>query len=188
MIENIINKKRKQKTINLIYPALKAPPEIDHTYCSLPYLGKLTEKISRKIINKQVKVAYKPITNLSKLIFNNKDKTDELNKSGIYKLSCEQCNSVYIGQTGRNFNIRYKEHIRSFKNNKTDSNFSKHLIESKHILSKNHKPTILHTCSKSKKMSLLEALEINRINNDSSFNLLNDQLDLNHSPILNIKY
>jgi Reverse transcriptase (RNA-dependent DNA polymerase) len=51
LTENIINKKQKQKTINLIYPAIKSPPNTDHTYCSLPYLGNVTEKISRKLTN-----------------------------------------------------------------------------------------------------------------------------------------
>jgi hypothetical protein len=32
--------------------------------------------------------------------------------SGIYKLKCNTCNDVHVGQSGRAINVRYKEHIR----------------------------------------------------------------------------
>lgn len=28
-----------------------------------------------------------------------KDKTDKLQTGGVYRLSCENCNAIYIGQT-----------------------------------------------------------------------------------------
>jgi len=37
-------------------------------------------------------------------------------KSGMYKLNCCHCNAVYVGQTQRNFEIRYKEHLSAIKN------------------------------------------------------------------------
>ena len=51
--------------------------------------------------------------NLSSQLINNKlDKIEKINKSGIYKLSinCSNCDTIYIGQTGRSFKKRYKEH------------------------------------------------------------------------------
>ena len=33
-----------------------------------------------------------------------------MNKSDVYKLNCNDCDAVYIGQTGRSFKKRHKEH------------------------------------------------------------------------------
>src|SRR5215469_4544053 len=48
-------------------------------------------------------------------------------RSGVYKLSCPDCNKAYIGQTGRKFLTRFKEHKRAAKLNKDYSNFAKHI-------------------------------------------------------------
>jgi hypothetical protein len=41
--------------------------------------------------------------------------------AGIYKLTCSDCQKAYIGPTGRQIQIRYKEHIQSITLNKEDS-------------------------------------------------------------------
>ena len=86
--------------------------------------------------------------------------------------------SAYIGQTGRCFRKRLKEHYFSFINKKLDSNYGIHLQESKHNFNQDFQ--ILHIQNKGQKLNLLEALEINKLQN-SQF-LLNHQLDLNNSP------
>ena len=42
-----------------------------------------------------------------------KDKSDINleNKTGIYKLTCNNCDEIYIGQTGRPFKERFSEHL-----------------------------------------------------------------------------
>jgi hypothetical protein len=37
-----------------------------------------------------------------------------------------------MGQTGRKFNIRYKEHIQSIKNNNSNSGYSNHILNTGH--------------------------------------------------------
>jgi hypothetical protein len=46
------------------------------------------------------------------------------------------CKKVYIGQTGRTFNIRYKEHIRSIKYNREDSGYATHILNNAHCYGK----------------------------------------------------
>lgn len=107
-----------------------------------------------------------------------------MKRSGVYRLNCSNCNSVYTGQTGRNFETRIKEHVRSFRAKSTESNYANHLLESNHSF--NSAIYILHTQQKSEKPILLETLEINRHAKDPTYNLVNDQLDLSSSPLLNI--
>ncbi len=133
-------------------------------------------------------LAFKTINKLSKQIKNNKSKTDILQESGVYKLNCTDCNKVYIGQTGRSFETRIKEHrddfVRNLKKKKKDpkSNYAKHLLENCHNF--NQECKILHVQEKSFKLNALESLGINRLRNTNL--LLNDQLDLNDSLLLNL--
>ena len=40
-----------------------------------------------------------------------KDKINKFDQRGVvYKISCLDCTGVYIGETGRSFKIRRKEH------------------------------------------------------------------------------
>lgn len=39
------------------------------------------------------------------------DPLDNLTKSGVYKVTCNHCDKIYIGQTKRTLNTRFKEHI-----------------------------------------------------------------------------
>ena len=103
-------------------------------------------------------------------------------KSGVYKLSCGSCPKVYVGQTGRTFKKRLSEHKHSFVYKKTDSTFANHLLEEQHSF--NDKFKIVHVENKSKKLSLLESLEINKLKNSDI--MLNDQIETNCSPLLNL--
>lgn len=74
---------------------------------------------------------YKSILNS---MLNAKQMSSLLSKSRVYKLKCQQCNAVYISRTQRNFDIRYKEIISSFRNKHPDkSYFTKYLLENKHL-------------------------------------------------------
>ena len=54
--------------------------------------------------------------------------TDKYTHSGVYKLSCPDCNKAYVGQTGRSFLTR-------FKTSNQSSNYAKHFTEHTHTFS-----------------------------------------------------
>jgi len=58
--------------------------------------------------------------------------SDKYAQSGMYKMTCPDCNKAYMGQTGRSFILRFNEHKNAFKTNSHTSNFAKHLIEHTH--------------------------------------------------------
>ena len=82
---------------------------------------------------------------------------DKLSNSGIYKISCDNCNKVYLGQTGRNFKTRLKEHMRAFRLNYDYSNVAKHMLETGHIC---NNLEILHVEVKGFKLNALESYYI----------------------------
>jgi hypothetical protein len=52
--------------------------------------------------------------------------------SGIYKLKCNTCNKVYVGQSGRTKNVTFKEHIRYIRSNNSTSANARHILENRH--------------------------------------------------------
>jgi hypothetical protein len=58
--------------------------------------------------------------------------TYKYDHTGIYKLTCADCQKSYIGQTGHSLIIRYKEHMRSIKCIREDSGFATHILRNTH--------------------------------------------------------
>jgi hypothetical protein len=69
-----------------------------------------------------------------------KSKIPELEKSGIYQISCktQRCGYKYIGQSRRQIQTRFVEHLRAFKNKKPDKS-----AVAQHMLKKDDISTIL---------------------------------------------
>ena len=179
LINNLLAKQQYKKTINLIYPSIK---ETNKNYNVITFVGQSSIKIKKYLNIHNVNVAFRTNNSLGKYIKNAKSKSEKTNKSGIYKLTCKDCPKIYIGQTGRSFGKRIKEHYSNFVNNKNSSNYANHLLESNHTFNPNF--DILHIADKGHKLNNLESLEINKLRNSNL--LLNDQLDLNSSPLLNL--
>jgi ribosomal protein S27E len=58
--------------------------------------------------------------------------TPEHEKSGIYKITCNTCHKAYVGQTGRNLNLRLREHTQYIKNNDPHSAYALHILNCRH--------------------------------------------------------
>jgi hypothetical protein len=60
--------------------------------------------------------------------------TNKINtrKNGIYQLTCPTYNKKYIGQTGRPFLFRFREHFRDYKYANNKSKFAQHFLEEGH--------------------------------------------------------
>lgn len=181
LINNILRKHEQKQTKKLLYAANKKEK---YYYKSLPYFGEISEKIARTIEkqNEKTKIAYRTPLNLGKLLNNTKDKIDKSKKSGVYKLECDQCDEIYIGETGRQFETRYREHI---KNNQQKSNFGQHLANTGHKLKDEHTFKILHIEDNIRKRKILESIEINK--HKINHTLMNEQIDLQiNSPIVKL--
>ena len=127
-------------------------------------------------------VSFRTNNTISKYIKNNKSKVDKNKKSGVYKLNCGSCPKFYIGRTHRNFSVRISEHQRNFIKQNSYSTYANHLLDEHHLFNDNFE--ILHIENNLFAINNLEYLEINKFK--YSANLLNDQTDMNNSPLLNI--
>lgn len=81
-------------------------------FIGIPFHGILTEKLSRKFKQHGIKTAYQNRGKLSDYLQSAKDRElDDKKKSGIYKLNCQDCDKIYIGQTRREIRTRFNEHV-----------------------------------------------------------------------------
>jgi hypothetical protein len=122
-----------------------------------------------------------PLT-LRKLLFNSKVVYSNMKKSGVYELMCDDCEMRYIGQTGRSFKTRMREHRRCFINYDNSSGITRHLNDEHHWC--NFDPKVLHVHNKGRKLDFLEHFEI--VNCPADFKLCNDHMFPFHSPLLHI--
>jgi len=90
-------------------------------------------KITNLFKHTNIRVAFKSINTLQQLT---KPKlasnTQEQDRSGIYKLTCNTCQMLYIGQTSQSLKQRYHEHIRYVRHNEPQSAYPQHILNHKH--------------------------------------------------------
>ena len=71
----------------------------------------LSEKLKRAFASAGVNTSFKPLTTLRKVLVSPKDKTALEKQSGvIYSIKCKDCDSLYIGESGRKLEKRLAEH------------------------------------------------------------------------------
>jgi len=131
LIEKMIKQKIYRKAISGTSTLNDANDVCNHKkWIRQPFIGKSSYKIPRILQKIGYNVAFYSmfkIRSLSKL----KDFIPIWERSGVYRLECRDCNSIYIGQTGRGLLARIKEHESSWRLNKPqDSRFADHLHES----------------------------------------------------------
>ena len=112
--------------------------------------------------------AFYPLCTIRTLFSNLKDPVPLEGKSGVYSLPCDNCNAVYIGETGRSFAIRLHEHI---DQRPSSLSFSKHLQQEKHAFKKGSE-TLLHVENSHSRRLALESLESAR-HRSQGWNVLN---------------
>lgn len=117
LVDNIIKKKLNKKFLNESTTLYKQTENEQLKYTKVMYVPEITSKLEKVYKKHGMKIVYKNQPNLGNLLGNTKDKIDNLNKSGIYKISCNDCDKIYIGQTKRSINTRFKEHVSHTKYN-----------------------------------------------------------------------
>jgi hypothetical protein len=69
----------------------------------------------------------------------------------------------YVGQTGRPFKVRFREHLHDFKYGNKKSKFATHLLDNGHSIGPiNNVMEMLHTTDKGRMMDTLERFYIIR--------------------------
>jgi len=108
------------------------PGNTTHKWAPFIYIGRETTYITNIFKKADIRITLCTNNTLQNLLMQKPQPQDKYSISGAYKLTCPECNKVYVGQTGRSFTQRFKEHRNAFKSNRNKSNYAKHALEHLH--------------------------------------------------------
>jgi hypothetical protein len=166
-------------------PTLPKEPKTPPKWASFTYFGKETSYITNVFRHTELKIALRTNNTIGKLLTPKNHTHDPYSQSGAYKLTCPDCGKAYVGQTGRQFSVRYKEHKTAFRNNNQNNSFAKHLNDSTHSFGPMTEiMRILHYHNKGPHLNTLEKFHIHT--EAQNQNHLNDEHTIFPNPIFDV--
>jgi hypothetical protein len=104
-------------------------------WAKFTYQGTETRFVTKLFQKAGLKIAYTTRHTTGQLLtHNNGNRCNKYEGNGVYQLACLDCNRHYVGQTGRSFRTRYKEHARDYQDGTQKSQYAKHLFDNQHAL------------------------------------------------------
>lgn len=80
-------------------------------------IGNFHDSVILTQLRTRIQLAHRPITTFRQPLTNVKDKDDPKDRQGaVDKINAATCQATYIGETGRNLNVRLTEHKRATRN------------------------------------------------------------------------
>lgn len=126
-------------------------------YVKTPYIHGASERISRILKPYGVKLGMKPSNSIKSKLGNLKDEVPFVDKNSVvYKLECKDCNSCYIGETGRQLGTRLTEHRSNIRNLYNRSQLVEHITSYNHSIDFEN-ASILGTHKHDRSRKVLEA-------------------------------
>ena len=111
------------------------PSDTHKGFACLPYISGLTEPLTRLLRKNEIRVVNKPFKTLQQEFPSPKFRQpSHLQSNVVYKIPCKDCPWNYIGETGRCFQTRKKEHQRNLKNYAKGSNVANHAWQNNHSI------------------------------------------------------
>jgi len=136
---------------------------------SIPFFPKLSNPLSTVLRKYNINIVTRNTNTLRHKLCNYKDKQLPFTTSGIYEISCQDCNLKYRGQSKRAISERLKEHKSATDNGHLErSSVAEHMIIEEHKIDNNGFKRLKNVTNTQK----LDAWESFYINN-SSFPLMN---------------
>ena len=107
----------------------------------IPYVKGVSERAGRIFRKYGVRTAMKPVKTLRQVLVHPKDKRerDTINEC-VYEIPCAGCEKKYIGETGRAFGTRLKEHQKDCESIPPERRFTR--AEKKEALQTFHKSAV----------------------------------------------
>jgi hypothetical protein len=171
VINKIFKKHQNKENFAQITSLTTQNDEKDWKFIGIPFYGNLTEKLSRKLRQRNIKLGYQNSGNLSQKLGTSKEKDkDHLKKSGIYMLKCADCEGKYIGMTKRSIRTRKNEHVADCnKPLNEESAMAFHCITNNHTI--DDEVILLREVNEVYKLSRWESLELHKHRNEDLTNI-----------------
>ena len=83
-------------------------------YVVVPYVKGTSESFKNTLQKYGINVYFKGGTTIKSTLMKPKDQDQKMKKSGvIYRVRCDSCSDNYVGESGRVFEDRFKEHLKA---------------------------------------------------------------------------
>jgi hypothetical protein len=130
-----------------------------------------------------VKVAYTANSKLGKILNVHKNqKQKKYDQNGVYQITCHTYSKRYVGQTGRQFHVSYREHYHDYKCANNKSKFAQRALDEGHAF--DPVSEVMDVIIFVKKGRLLDTLERFYIYIETTKgNQINDKLTMQKKPI-----
>jgi hypothetical protein len=141
MIDQLImkhTKKIKRSNSSSLFSQNKALENIEapKRRVNMTFVPEITNKLKSVFSQFDLEMVFSSRNKLRNLLGSTKDKTEQLDKSGIYEIGCNNCNNKYIGQTKRSVNKRFTEHEMNVRLIRpTKSAVAEHVLSNEHSIS-----------------------------------------------------
>lgn len=160
---------------------IKKPPDRQNNETNfgvLPYYDNLTDRLIKIFHEEQIKVAKKSIKSVGSLFSNLKDRIPKMMQSNVvYKLTCDTCSKVYVGQTSQWLKSRLALHKSDIKKGVDRCALAGHVKENKNHVINFDNAVILEKEVNYERRVFLEMTSINTFPN--SINKKSDVQNLN---------
>lgn len=130
-------------------------------YISLPYVNGLSQKLNKVFLPYNIKLSHKNSNNLKQFFTKIKDPVPITKQTHtVYKIPCNNCDSVYIGQTSQHLSERLNGH----KYSQNSTALKKHSLNTGHKFNFNN-TQILNKEQNTKSRNVLELIQIKKHQN-----------------------
>ena len=175
-IDNVVRKKQNSLALDSITSLPRDFSRSRIKWFRLPYLGKISENIRRTLKPLNLRPTFYSLNTVQRLFCHLKDPIPKDERSGVYKISCGDCDAVYIGETGRQLKVRIKEHLDAVRKNRPErSTFASHLLQSGHSVDR-IEVSLLHIESSFRKRLTLESIQIIKHDKSPTCTLVNEYI------------
>ena len=145
---------------NVNFPSSQSPhSQLNNIkYVKTPYIKGATERISRLLKPFSINVASKPSNSIKSILGTTKDKLSISDKNSIvYKIPCFDCVDCYVGESGKQLEVRSHEHQLAVARNDPRSLISQHALNNNHVINWDA-AEVLDSHKNSKSRKVLEAM------------------------------
>jgi len=143
---------------------------------TIPYFPNISERFKNIVKNQNVKLSFDSLNKLNGIIKAQKNRLPDYSKKNVvYKISCNDCDAIYVGQTKRKLNTRITEH-----RNQINSKSSNKTVITEHGLRYNHKFVWTNVKILDKETFYWKRIISEMLNIRSQNNALNCQTDIEY--------
>lgn len=130
---------------------------------AITYAPNITNGLNTVFRRNNMQLVYSNPYKLKNKLKSTKDVRENLDKPGVYEISCNQCQRKYYGQTKRSIKVRFKDHQTYIRNNEPrKSAIAGHALLEQHLPLQMENVRLLRSVTDERKLDAIESMHIHK--------------------------